>query len=191
MTFSYRLLAADLKSLLCGTHHNQTDDCRALINESSWGLKSFIDHFTGNASALFKKPVASPLSSLRDAVHAADKVTDDELWDGENASWIGCSQQPGGKCFGGMKRDEWYSPERGLHCVNKFTELVKQGKVNESTVPLDICTLDSSLGQLCQAIQQALVKVETGNCIASGSGKCIPKAYVYTPGMYSQSNQVS
>jgi hypothetical protein len=137
-------------------------------------------HFCDSLFTSLRSQVSSPLPELLDVVTSADKVSDDELWDGENASWIGCSQQPGGKCFGGMQRKEWYSPDRGLHCVNKFTDLVKAGLVNESTVPLDICTLDASLNDLCQKLQAALLKVEAANCLASGA--CTPNAFVYTPG---------
>jgi hypothetical protein len=185
-----RLLAGDLKSLLCGAHHNGTAECKSLMNESAWGLQSFIEHFTGDASALFKTRVESPLSSLPEAVRADDPVDDADLWDGANASWVACSQQPGGRCFGGMKKEEWYSADRGTHCVQKFTNLVLEGKVNESTVPLDICTLDASLDDLCKKLQNALLLVQTGNCIAAAGGPgCHPKAFVYSPGMYSQSNQ--
>jgi hypothetical protein len=154
-------------------------------------LQSFIEHFTGNASALFRfsgnTSAASPLSGLLDVVQSGDEIDDADLWDGPNASWIGCSQQPGGKCFGGMKRAEWYSAERGTHCVNKFTDLVKDGKLNESTVELDICTLDASLNDLCVKLKNALLKIQTGNCLVTGG--CQPKTFVYAPGMYSQSNQ--
>jgi hypothetical protein len=193
-----RLLAGDLKALLCGTHHNNTSECKSLMDESKWGLQSFIEHFTGNASLLFKTKQTNEtrnqtnkthveFPALLDIVQSTDKIDDTELWNGANASWIGCSQQPDGRCFGGMKREEWYSPERGAHCVDKFTDLVRSGKINESTVPLDICTLDASLNDMCQKLKNALLKIHTGNCIAAGG--CHPKAFVYTPGMYSQSNQ--
>jgi hypothetical protein len=96
-----RLLAGDVKSLLCGTHHNNTPECKSLMDESAWGLESFIKHFTTDASALFSVHNASGtnIPSLDDAVQSGDDVEDADLWDGPNASWIGCSQQPGPYCI--------------------------------------------------------------------------------------------
>lgn len=178
-----------MKSMLCGHHHGiMTEECNDTIENSSWTMENFIKFFTGDTSMLFKNATQTPNSnSVLQATKYPDPISDDALWNGKDAAWVGCSQQPDGKCFGGIKKTDWYSPQRGTHCVDGFTELVKKGLINESTVELDICNLDSSLNDMCLHIKSALVKVATGNCILAGG--CKPEAFVYSPGMYSQSNQ--
>jgi hypothetical protein len=184
-----RLLAADVKFWLCGKHHNDTDACRESMNEAAWGLESFIDHFTNDAGRLFRNPANSSRPLLHDATSMPDKYDDTRMWNGPNAAWVACSQQPDGKCFGGISKAEWLSPKRGDRCVEEFTKMVEEGFVNESTVPLDICTLSSDLSNLCDKLKEALNLVVTGNCIAAEGDTCQPSEWVYTPSMYSMSNQ--
>jgi hypothetical protein len=147
---------------------------------------------TGDAHQLFRDPKAASvdvLPSLQDAVDAEDTYSDAPLWNGTDAGWVGCSQQPGGRCFGGISKQEWLSPNRGSACVNTFTDLVEEGLLNESTVPLDICTLSSELEDLCNKIKNAHQLVVSGNCLAARGDDCQPSEWVYTPSMYSSSNQ--
>jgi hypothetical protein len=180
-----RLLAADVKSHLCGSYHNDTSECKSLMNESAWGLQSFIDYFTGDMHKLFNVPtsITEPgLPGLLEATSDENDLDEDEMWDGDDAAWVACSQELDGKCFGGISRADWYSPRRGDVCVSTFTDEVRKGNVNESTVPLDICTLSSDLADMCQKLQSALLKVQTANCIAAGA--CATTQHVYAPGLY-------
>jgi hypothetical protein len=54
-------------------------------------------------------------------------------------------------------------------------------------VGIDICDLDSSLGAMCQDMAMAVLKVREGNCLYTGA--CSPQVFVYTPGMYSVTNE--
>jgi hypothetical protein len=100
-----RLLAGDVKRWLCGSHHNDTAECKKMINDTSWGLESFIDHFTGDARQLFYDVTSATdvLPALKDNVEKMDEHLDSQLWNGAAAGWVGCSQQPGihvfAKCF--------------------------------------------------------------------------------------------
>jgi hypothetical protein len=97
--------------------------------------------------------------------------------------------ESGGRGFGGIPKDDWMSEKRGDQCVNTFTSLVEQGILNESTVPLDICTLSADLNDLCVKLQNAHQLVIAGNCLAAGGDSCQPSEWVYTPSMYALSNQ--
>ena len=63
---------------------------------------------------------------------------------------------------------------------------VRAGLVNSTAVGLDICNLNNKTNQLCQILKTAQVKIAHGNCIFAGA--CAPQLFVYTPGMYSSSN---
>jgi hypothetical protein len=187
-----RLLAADVKQWLCGKHHNDTTICRNLINDTAWGLESFIDHFTHDASKLFHNQdsrLKHELPMLSDAISQGNPYDDSQLWDGPDAAWVGCSQETDGKCHGGIPKSEWLSPARGEKCVDVFTSLVKNGVINESTVSLDICTLSSDLSAMCDALAASVKKVQTANCILTEGRECQPSEWLYTPSMYSVNNQ--
>lgn len=64
---------------------------------------------------------------------------------------------------------------------------VLAGKVNSSTVGIDICDLDSKLNNLCIDLATSREKIFQANCIIKGA--CSPQVYTYTPGMYSITNQ--
>jgi hypothetical protein len=196
-----RMLASDMRSIICGSHHNTSTACNKMLNTSAWGIGNFIEYFTADAKKLFhQRPRFNSSNSsnspdkpeihrqsLAEAINSRKKYDDSELWNGPNAGWVACSQQPDGKCHGGINKEDWYSPRRGAECVNVFTKMVEDGKVNETTVPLDICNLDSQMNLMCQKLLQARDKVKKGNCLSAG--KCLSDVYVYNPGMYSVSNQ--
>jgi hypothetical protein len=184
-----RLLAGDVKSWLCGKHHAETATCRALINDTAWGLESFINHFTDDATTLFNDPTDSPIPTLQNATREPDRYDDSRMWNGPDAGWVGCSQQPEGRCFGGISKEDWLSPRRGERCVSEFTRLVAEGQINESTVPLDICTLSADLNDMCVKIKNAQQLVISANCIAAQGSECQQSKWVYTPSMYATSNQ--
>jgi hypothetical protein len=186
---SSRLLAADVKLWLCGSHHNDSSTCNMLLNETAWGLESFLDYFTNDAAALFSGNQTSALPTLQEAVNRSDAYSDTRLWNGPDAAWVACSQQPGGKCFGGIAKEDWYSSRRGDVCVAEFTRQVAAGTVNESTLPFDICTLSADLNDMCIKLKTATELVKSGNCIAAQGSECVQTEWVYTPSMYSTSNQ--
>jgi hypothetical protein len=67
--------------------------------------------------------------------------------------------------------------------------MVQQGMVNESTVALDICTLSTDLADMCTRLKNAHTLVVSGNCLAAEGDDCQPQEWVYSPSMYSNSNQ--
>jgi hypothetical protein len=95
--------------------------------------------------------------------------------------------QVNGTCYGGIPKDVWYGPNRGDACVSAFEAQVLLKKVNSSTVGIDLCDLDASLNAMCVNLATARKLVQEGNCIYTGA--CSPQVYVYTPSMYSITNQ--
>ena len=59
--------------------------------------------------------------------------------------------------------------------------------MNSSAVGLDVCNLNKKTDELCQILKQAQQKVFEANCIFAGL--CAPQVFVYSPGMYSSTNQ--
>ncbi len=211
-----RLLAADLRSLVCSfgsetrKYHNDSAACDAMLNLSSWKHEDFWDKFAGASFAsLLSTQVANnpnftlPPSLLELHMHMMGEVTlpalsnvlqraDDEdalLWSGPNApAWVACSQK-NKTCYGKISKAVWYDPaQRAPACKKVFTEEIKSGAVKSSAEGLDICNLNGRTNELCQILMSARKKVFEANCIFAGV--CAPQMFVYSPGMYSSSNQV-
>lgn len=72
-------------------------------------------------------------------------------------------------------------------CKEVFDEQVRLGLVNSSAVGLDVCNLNRKTDEMCQILRHAQRKVFEANCIFAGL--CAPQIFVYSPGMYSSTNQ--
>lgn len=210
---SARLLASDLRSIVCSslgsaqkTHHNDTEACDALLNLPAWTMSSFLQTYAGaNFSTLVKGlnvSSSSQPSLLQMLRHMQGSETlpgyedtvlqraDDgyELWDGPDApGWVACNQQ-NGTCYGKIPKQEWYASQdsRAGACKRSFHEQAQAGAVNSTAAGLDICNLNRRTNDLCQILKAAQGKVFEANCIFVGA--CAPQLFVYTPGMYSSSN---
>jgi hypothetical protein len=208
---SARLLASDLRSIVCSLggsqrrHHNDTAACDDLLNLPAWTMHSFLERYAGaNFSSLFNAlnasaDVPSLLQMLRH-MQGTDTLpgyeqdvlqrVDDgyELWDGPDApGWVACNQQ-NGTCYGKIAKHEWYSSHesRAAACQRTFHEQAQAGAANSTAAGLDICNLNRRTNDLCQILKAAQGKVFEANCIFVGA--CAPQVFVYTPGMYSSSN---
>lgn len=187
-----RILAGDMRAALCGGNHNNTPECLLLMNVSQWTLDGFLSSFVGDVESLLSPlargtpPVPLPMG-LRDLAEMdAGRPDEDQLWDGPDAAWVACDQY-NGTCYGGIPKDDWYGPNRGGVCIDTFQRMVAQGNVQSSTVGIDICNLNSDLNRLCQTLKYAQQKVFDGNCISTGA--CNPQVFVYTPSIYSVTNE--
>lgn len=188
---SARILAKDLRNTICGGHHNKTVECRMLLNVPEWTLDKFLGKFTGDSEDLLSLKARESLTStiprgILDLSRLEDgRPDEDQLWDGPDAAWIACNQA-NGTCYGGMSKEEWYGPKRGVSCVNAFQKIARDGLVNSSSAGLDMCNLNGDMDRLCLTLKSAQTKVFEGNCIFKGA--CSPQVFVYTPGMYSVTN---
>ena len=182
-----RLLAADVRKVLCGNNHNNTAECAALLNIPEWSLDNFINNFVDSPEKLFDAQV-SPTQSTLDILtnKLSNKPDEDALWDGAGAGWVACSKY-NGTCYGTVSKNNWYSEDRGTHCVNAFTEQVRNGNINSTTFGIDICNLNSKLNNLCLTLKTAQTLVFEGNCIFAGA--CSPQSFIYTPSVYSIINE--
>ena len=210
-----RLLASDLRSLVCSSssgdsrkYHNDSAACDQLLNLSSWKMSEFWGVFAGPsfASLLGTQVQNNPnftvppsllelhrhmmgeisLPGLADTLQKPDE--DSLLWSGPNApAWVACSQK-NKTCYGKIAKSVWYDPKkRAPECKRAFTEEIKSGAVKSSAEGIDICNLNSKTNELCQILMSARKKVFEANCIFAGV--CAPQVFVYSPGMYSSSNQ--
>jgi hypothetical protein len=169
-----RLLASDMRSVVCGSHHNDTAACDALINLPKWTVDKFLGTYVGSDMASLLSPLAANVSSNtqpslldlhrhmmgettlaglgRDVLQRPDE--DSLLWDGQSApGWVACNQH-NKTCFGHIKKADWYSTpaKRAKSCLDAFQQQVKSGKVSSSAVGIDICNLNSKTNELCQVI---------------------------------------
>lgn len=73
------------------------------------------------------------------------------LWDGpDSPEWVACNQR-NTTCFRKVSKQDWYTP--GLKtgkCLDVFQKQVREGKVNSSSVGIDICNLNRRTNELCQ-----------------------------------------
>jgi hypothetical protein len=90
-------------------------------------------------------------------------------------------------CYGKVSKADWYSPKRSRVCIDTFAEQLKLGTVTSTAIGLDICNLNKKTNELCMVLQAAQGKVFEANCIFAGV--CAPQMFVYSPGMYSSTNQ--
>lgn len=183
-----RMLAADLKSLLCGSHHNTTAACESLVNTPEWEIQKFINHFFDDAEKLTDPPIYPSLLSPTNAATLQSWNRPDEttLWNGADTGWVACNVW-NNTCYKGIAKSDWYGPYRTQVCMDTFQQAVDDGLVNQSTIPLDICNLNDQLDSLCRRVQSAKFAVAEANCIVTG--ECLPRSFFYSPGMYSTSNQ--
>lgn len=181
-----RMLAGDLWRTLSSL------DLITQVNHSAWTLDEFIKRFTASSDSsegLFKQPgTAPPPPSLLEEVIASKSRDggENELWNGSAAGWVGCNKY-NGTCYGVVSKNDWYGPTRGEVCLAAYTETVRAGSVNSSVFGIDICNLNARLNSLCLALKEAQKKVFEANCIYTGS--CSIQSFVYTPGMYSSTNE--
>lgn len=191
---SARVLAADVKAAICGGGaHNNTPECRALLDVDEWTLDRFLADFVASPLSLLHGDVSTgtPVSTLpgvvdRLALGTNASAIEGLLWDGPDAAWVACSQW-NASCYGGIPKDVWHSPARGGACVDAFQAQVEAGSVNSSAAGINICDLDSSLNRMCIDLATARQRVYEANCIYAGA--CSPQLHVYTPGIYSITNE--
>lgn len=211
-----RLLASDMRAVLCSAFmdtikfHNDTSACDSLLNMPQWSKEGFINSYTDATFAQLLSPalrnnpnftLTPSLQQLHLHMMGLAKLTDSFssgimqkpnedalLWDGPDApAWVACNQR-NKTCYGKIAKSVWYDrTKRAGACLDAFLEQVRSGKVNSSAVGIDICNLNGKTNALCQIIKAAQGKVFEANCIFAGV--CAPQAFVYTPGMYSSSNQ--
>lgn len=173
-----RLLAADVRSLLCSStgegnkrYHNDSGACDAMLNLTSWSPEEFFDKFAGTsfASLLSQGVQNNPNFTLPPSLmelhrHMIGEITlpsagnvlqrpeeDALLWSGPNApAWVACNQK-NKACYGKIPKDVWYTPEqRAPACLSVFSDQIKVGAVKSSAEGIDICNLNSQTDKLCQ-----------------------------------------
>ncbi len=165
-----RLLAADLKAMVCGSRHNNTEECNSLLNIDAWKQKSgFAERYmTGTMPSLISERLvheAVVQPSIGEAIMNFSKslLEEDEdmfLWSGETTApgWVACNQM-NGTCYGKISKKDWYNRDtRGAMCNRVFEQASRDGKVNSSAVGLDICNLNNKTNNLCQILQSARVR---------------------------------
>jgi hypothetical protein len=194
------------------THHDGSAECDGLLNLPAWTMRAFLEAYAGaNFSSLLsnttlhqqqglQKPPASLLEMLlhMQGVQALapglggesilQRLDDgEELWSGPNApGWVACNQN-NKTCYGKISKDEWYNPDtKARACTRAFHDQGRAGVINTTAVGLDVCNLNRMTNDLCQILKAAQGKVFEANCIFVGA--CAPQLFVYTPGMYSSSN---
>ena len=190
-------------------HHNDTKECDSLLNISRWTVDDFIKHYMGSdilnnllslapsttdppslmqlhMHMMGEQPMPSQMPESASVLQRIDESA--LLWDGPNApGWVACNQR-NKTCYGKIPKSLWQNPAtRGPSCIQEFNRQVRLGNVNSSAVGLDVCNLNSKLGTLCDALQQARRMVQEANCLFAGV--CAPQVFVYSPGTYSSSNQ--
>lgn len=126
-----RLVASDIKAAICdGQKHQNNPECAALLNVPEWTLDKFMGNLVTNPETLLKNPpdiLSAPPGSVRDTlplglasrIGSFTEIEEEELWGGPDASWVACNQY-NGTCYGGVKKEDWYSPSRGDKCLNEF-----------------------------------------------------------------------
>lgn len=184
-----RLLASDLKSIICNGNHVTSEECNMLIHEANWTMDKFAEYFVSDVRSLLRNisqdmildPDLQSITSMN-----TPTGTENDLWNGTDANWVACKLEPNTTnpksiCYGKISKSDWYGPDRAGACVNEYINMEKQGLVNSATVPLDLCTINDKMNELCQVLQQAQKMVFEGNCIFAGG--CSPHSYVYTPGL--------
>lgn len=123
-----RLIASDIKAAVCGGQkHRNTPECAAMLSVPEWTLERFMGTLVSDPESLLKdRPdvQSAPPGSVRDTLPQAvaggfSFDEEEELWGGPDASWVACNQH-NGTCYGGIAKDDWYSPMRGDKCVDTF-----------------------------------------------------------------------
>jgi hypothetical protein len=171
-----RAAAYDLREMVCGSN---TAKCDSLINQQAWTSANFMRTlltapktlFTAGATALPSESIPRPK---------------DTAWD---TDWVFCNtteELKTGKCRGRIPEPSWRT-NRFQSCYKTVRDLTRDSPDTMSSV--DVCLTDSSLQALCLAVQQAQTLVKQANCLASGSGECMLKPFVYLPSAWDVSNQ--
>lgn len=99
-----RLLAADMRAMVCGSRHNQSDECNALIASQHWTPEIFATKYFSEempdlvspqllrmSSSWGQNQTSSILQAIRDAAAsfvAGDDAEDMYLWSGKEAPGI-------------------------------------------------------------------------------------------------------
>jgi hypothetical protein len=86
-----RLLATDIRRILCDTVANTTAACTALLNVDAWKLEDFIGNFMSTPENLFQTNI-NPSGSILNKTLKGDKPDDSLLWNGPDAGWVACNQ---------------------------------------------------------------------------------------------------
>jgi hypothetical protein len=164
-----------MRSVLCSafnstkrSYHNDSARCDALLNLPAWTLDSFIKSYSDSTfPTLLKESLRAnmevPPSLLDVHKHMMGLSTDytlrnvmqkpddsDLLWSGSSApEWVACSQR-NTTCYGKVSKSDWYSPQKAAVCNAVFSEQVKKGLVNSTSVGLDVCNLNTKTNKLCE-----------------------------------------
>lgn len=183
-----RMLAGEVRGMLCGTNHNTSSECAAMLQVSEWTLDAFIRNLVDSPELLFSPGVlqaggasATLLGNMTGGAGATDGKPDESvLW--EQGGWVACDKY-NGTCYGGISKKDWHTSSRADHCIAKFSDAVRGGKINSTTYGVDICNLNPRLEHLCQTLAQAKQSIYEANCVYAGA--CSHEQHVYTPGIYS------
>lgn len=158
-----RLLAADVRTMVCGSRHNDSQACSLLLKEQGFATKeAFSQAFFGSnmESQLFSDRLSgSNKLSIKEAIlnfsNTLKAGLDEDmfLWGGSEApGWVACTQT-NSTCHGKISKADWYNrTNRYQVCNNVFAEQVKLGKVNSTAQGLDICSLSTKTNTLCQVL---------------------------------------
>ena len=172
-----RATALDLRQMVCG---EDIAMCDQILNHSAWTSSDFMQTLLTSPRSLFMgggtlQQAPSPVTRLQDSA-----------WD---TDWVFCNSTDDLKastCGGRIPERSWRA-NRFQSCYKTVRELTRDAPDAMSSV--DVCLTDSSLQALCLAVQQAQTLVRQANCLASGSGDCILKPFVYLPSAWDVSNQ--
>jgi hypothetical protein len=92
-----------------------------------------------------------------------------------------------GTCHGHISKSTWNDPLlRAGACKASLKETTEDERVT-TIAPINVCDLDSTMNELCVAIQGAKSKIFEENCKAAGV--CFEEEFFYVPGLYSSVNQ--
>lgn len=194
---SSRFLAADVRRTACGGDHNNSDECNALISQPEWGTQRFLDNLFDSPERLFSpQGMHQSQPTVAEAIddsNSSSRAEEDLLWDGGNASWVLCDQS-NGECSGSIPRSTWLADGRFHERMSTCTSAIRTAEIERrskgsipTAVHLNICDLNYQMDALCRSLQAARQKVIDANCQMTGA--CSPTEFVYTPGLYSTSNQ--
>ena len=127
-----RLLAADMRAMVCGSRHNQSTECNRLLNLPEWTSSKFAQRYmTGTMPALLSEELRAfaegGASSVGEGIRNYTRSTleQDEdyfLWSGQQ--WVACNQL-NNTCYGSISKSQWYNrATRGATCNDVFKQQV-------------------------------------------------------------------
>jgi hypothetical protein len=179
-----RLLAGEVRDLLCGGNLSASPACVDLLNVPEWSMSSFINHFFADPGQLVTHALnqTGAKRSFSDELLYRSRPSEDVLWGGD---WVACNQSTQ-NCFGSITKEDFEGDNRVQMCMDTVIHESKEGNLGTTDIGFDLCNLNSQMAQLCDRINQYRAEVLAANCMVADG--CTPGEYVYTPGMYISSN---